>query len=371
MWYTITPLDVFLFRDAKPFSPGQRAWAQSLFPPTGHAIAGAIRSLLGKTVEIEKLTGVFLCYNNETLYFPKPLSHGHNIYLVPLSWQKNHYLSQHLITDQTSPYPLVRKQQILRETEPKTQSENSNNYLPFNLIKEYLNTSDIKTLDKANNFYQGEQPWGIETRPHNTIDPETGQVKLTDGYFVENVIRLQQNWNLAMELKLKNQEQIPNNTVIRLGGEGHHVIINQAHQLEQQWQELKYISDINQGKNQKSLAYLVTPGVFERRQKQEKNIPKCRAYPWEWTFAHVKENPGELVSFATGKPIIISYRYRHQDNFNLEQSLPAPQVYGATPGTVYYLNKPLSLFQETTDDEHIKKWWRLGYSEILWAKYVD
>lgn len=28
-WYTLTPLDVLLLRDAKPFTPGERAWAGS------------------------------------------------------------------------------------------------------------------------------------------------------------------------------------------------------------------------------------------------------------------------------------------------------------------------------------------------------
>jgi hypothetical protein len=28
-WYTLTPLDVILLRDAKPFTPGERAWAGS------------------------------------------------------------------------------------------------------------------------------------------------------------------------------------------------------------------------------------------------------------------------------------------------------------------------------------------------------
>jgi CRISPR/Cas system CMR-associated protein Cmr3 (group 5 of RAMP superfamily) len=48
-WYTLTPLDILLFRDAKPFTPGERAWAGSVFPPNGHAIAGAIRGVLGET----------------------------------------------------------------------------------------------------------------------------------------------------------------------------------------------------------------------------------------------------------------------------------------------------------------------------------
>lgn len=32
-WYVIEPLDILLFREAKPFSPGEGAWAKSIFPP--------------------------------------------------------------------------------------------------------------------------------------------------------------------------------------------------------------------------------------------------------------------------------------------------------------------------------------------------
>uniref|UniRef100_UPI0030846639 type III-B CRISPR module-associated Cmr3 family protein n=1 Tax=Petrachloros mirabilis TaxID=2918835 RepID=UPI0030846639 len=48
----MTPLDVLMFCDAKPFTPGKRAWAGSVFPPNDHAIAGAIRGLLEAKVEL-------------------------------------------------------------------------------------------------------------------------------------------------------------------------------------------------------------------------------------------------------------------------------------------------------------------------------
>lgn len=59
-WYTLTPLDILLFRDAKPFSPAERAWSESVFPPNGHAIAGALRGLVGSR-EHWQLIGPFLC----------------------------------------------------------------------------------------------------------------------------------------------------------------------------------------------------------------------------------------------------------------------------------------------------------------------
>jgi CRISPR-associated protein Cmr3 len=74
-WYTLTPLDILLFRDAKPFTPGERAWAGSVFPPNGHAIAGALSAFLnrGKKEKSIELKGPFFCYDYKTLYFPRPL----------------------------------------------------------------------------------------------------------------------------------------------------------------------------------------------------------------------------------------------------------------------------------------------------------
>jgi len=52
-WYKLTPLDILLLRDAKPFAPGERAWAGgNVFPPNGHAVAGAIRAALQEKCNI-------------------------------------------------------------------------------------------------------------------------------------------------------------------------------------------------------------------------------------------------------------------------------------------------------------------------------
>ena len=46
MWLNITPLDVTLFRDAKPFTAGEDTRAHSVFPPTPMPLAGAIKAKL-------------------------------------------------------------------------------------------------------------------------------------------------------------------------------------------------------------------------------------------------------------------------------------------------------------------------------------
>jgi len=71
-WYTLTPLDILLFRDAEVFTPGERAWSQSVFPPNGSVITITVACGLG-SAELQ-LIGPFITAT-ETLYFPRPLGY--------------------------------------------------------------------------------------------------------------------------------------------------------------------------------------------------------------------------------------------------------------------------------------------------------
>ncbi len=369
-WYTITPLDVLLFRDAKPFSPGERAWAGSVFPPNGHAIAGALQAWLQQTVEL-KLIGPFLCHQQQTLYFPTPLAYDKTTPLVPLVWDTKHHLHHLLRSDLGRPQPLVRASGTRDEDGGK--ETNYYQYLPYEVILDYLDTGKIspeklKKREEAEKAQGVTCPWTIETRPHNTIELGTRSVQDDDGYFVENAIRLQEGWSLAIAIETPDSLELPNRSILRLGGEGHRVILEACPGLANQWHNLKHLSEANFAKDQKSLAYLVTPGVFERR---EDGIPTCQAWPWEWHLAHWVKNKGPLVSVATDKPVLISCRRRYDD-----QSIPASQVYAAPAGSVYYLNSPPRLFEGKPlfqDSPHqskqVHRWRQLGYSELLWIRF--
>ena len=73
------------------------------------------------------------------------------------------------------------------------------------------------------------------------------------------------------------------------------------------------------------------------------------------------------MSMSTDKPVPISCRIRVKED---KTSIPAPQVFAAPPGSLYYLNKPQGLFQDHTDSR-INNWRQLGYSEMLWIKYQE
>ncbi|MEQ8999663.1 MAG: type III-B CRISPR module-associated Cmr3 family protein [Coleofasciculus sp. B1-GNL1-01] len=359
-WYTITPLDVLLFRDAKPFSPGERAWASSLFPPNGHAIAGAIQGLLQREQDFH-LIGPFLCYQ-ETLYFPIPLAYSQTVPLVPLAWDHTHPLYGVLQTNPEQCQPLVRASWA--SPPGRGRKQDYFQYLPFPVIWEYLKTGQIPPRQWQGVEAGQTQPWQGETRSHNTIDRGGRSVLDADGYFVENAIRLNPGWSLA--IALEGQFNLPQGSILRLGGEGHRAILAPCPPLGDQWNGLQQVSVGNQGRSQKSLAYLVTPGVFERRHH---GTALCQAYPWEWYFAYpakANQKVGPLVSFATDKPLAISCRMRYGDN----QSIPAPQVFAAPPGTVYYLEHPAPLFQERLDaPNHVRRWRKLGYSQLFWLPF--
>jgi CRISPR-associated protein Cmr3 len=368
-WYTLTPLDVLLFPDAKPFTPGERAWAGSVFPPTGHAIAGALRGLLGSPSQFQ-LIGPFLCRTSETLYFPRPLGFVQKTPLVPLAWTPESHLYQALMSDPCQPQPLVKTPAMFADDEdeddvvipyPDSEEKKYRQYLPYDVVREYLETGQIDPQEWLVHFPHEDKPWTVETRSHNALEVGTRQVKATDGYFVENAVRLQAGWSLAIALSL----EIPTPATLRLGGEGHRAILQRCDQLGEQWKKLQDLSKENFDKKERSLAYLVTPGVFERKHDQGKTM--CQAWPWEWKLAYTanaNQTQGSLISVATDRAVPISCRFRDDQ----DQSIPAPQVFAAPPGSLYYLNEPERLFQDDpTKKVHI--WRQLGYSELLWVSF--
>jgi len=368
-WYTLSPLDVWLFRDAKPFTPGERAWAGSVFPPSGHAITGALRGLAGEAAHFN-LRGPFLCFNEE-LYLPRPLNYVGIHKLTPVPWLKEDHPCHQIHWDQARPAPLVRDELPNRSEDEQQDSPEQayRQYLPQSLVLKLLKNEKLSEADLQCRQGEHPHPWTVETRPHNALQPGTRQVKDADGYFVENAIRLHPGWSLAIGV----DQEFETPATLRLGGEGHRAVLQRCdglrptggHRLSSQWEELQQLSAANFAKPERSWAYLITPGVFERNSNGQ---ALCQAWPWEWKFAHLanpNRSQGPLVSVATAQHIPISSRFRDG-----QQSIPAPQVFAAPPGSVYYLEQPVPLFQDQSEaPDCLKRWRQRGYSELLWISY--
>ncbi len=190
-WYSMMPLDVLLFRDAKPFSPGDRAWASSVFPPNGHSIAGALNALT-KCDRKFKIVGPFFCRNSDTLYFSRPLGFVGSTPLIPVDWDEQSPL-HHIKTNPLQPRPLVRPSWLKSDDDKEDVSKVAvkyRQYLPLEIVAKYLENGKIDPADWQVQYPGEDQPWVIETRPHNQMQENCRQVKDADGYFVENAIRM-------------------------------------------------------------------------------------------------------------------------------------------------------------------------------------
>lgn len=358
-WYTLTPLDVLLFRDAKPFTPGERAWAGGSFPPTGHAISGALRSILGE--RLPKLVGPFFCHEQSTLYFPRPLGFAGKAPLFPLEWVENHPLRSGLLWDKFRPMPLVKSVAAMSAAPDPAENERKyRQYLPSLTIENYLQNGTISDADWLVTNEGEDKPWTVEVRSHNALEIGTRQVKPTESYFTEAAIRLLDGWSIAIGLDVA----INSPQVLRLGGEGHRAILERC-DLDKQWQEIQTVSQDNFKQKQKAIAYLVTPGIFEMPRNGRS---MCQAWPWEWKLAHAPKSPNQsdeqecnLVGVATEKPVLINGRLQSKAG----KSIPSPQMFAAPPGSMYYLNKPQALYTPKSASHDFR---RLGYSELLWIK---
>lgn len=386
-WYKLTPLDVLMFRDAKPFSPQERAWAGSVFPPNSHVIAGALRSSFSINDHIQ-MKGVFLCCA-ERLYFPRPLNYVDQKRLIPITWISDQtHPSTQMIWDRTKPVPLVYEPQETEQTKGKRRQ-----FLPYDVVLKLLENKPLSDSDWLvdQNIEKTDKPWIVEMRSHNTLQNGTRQVKESDGYFVENAVRLIEGWGLAIavdELTHKKLYQQREPLVMRLGGEGHRVLLERCTSFDEQWNTLVAKSQQNyqeqDAKNGRILAYMVTNGVFEKQTDRGSTFGKrslCRAFPWEWKL--FQNGDGVLVSVATEKPIPISCRFRQKpkaDEGNTphtsRKSVPAPQVFAAPAGSVYYLERPALLWQSLPEHPKYRSktnpyrvWHDLGYAEILWIRY--
>ena len=381
-WYKLTPLDVLMFRDAKPFSPQERAWAGSVFPPNNHAIAGALRSSFDINGNIQIKGTLLSC--DEKLYFPRPFNYVSQNRLTPIAWLEPNHPSKQMLWDKSKPVPLVIGDRGNHDSdEDKHKKGDYRLFLPSDVVLRLLKNEALTEKDWLVNQdrEKKDKPWIVETRSHNTLQDGTRQVKESDGYFVENAVRLVEGWGLAIAVDKTTDAKLNSKAkplVMRLGGEGHRVLLERCDAFDKQWNDLQEVSKTNFEKGDRSLAYMVTNGVFERvtdrgtpkKARYERSV--CRPYPWEWDLADVDNGSSDrqvLVSVATDKPVPISCRFRDKET---KESVPAPQVFAAPAGSVYYLERPAELWQnlpEYMQKKSLKVWHDLGYAEMFWINY--
>ena len=391
-WYAIAPLDVLLFREAKPFSPGEGAWAKGIFPPLPTVVFQALRSALPTYSQKHrdlKFMGPFLLDQEQTLWLPTPK----DLLCVKTSTQSedNEEDYEEIVEDWDK---LTRLQPLTENNEAWQQWQHLDNsqQLPIMITPELKKGEFIcgrpQPWIKAEalaKYLQGENkqgdnqlclsdfhddPWDVQILPHIHIEPGTRQVKSEGGYFTEVAVRLKSGWQFAAQLKL-SQDLEPKDskpkdlkpTVVRLGGEGHRALVSPITEPTG-WSNLQ---QMQQPMDSHSYAYLLTPGLAE----MEPGEPVYGVYPGAWQeqlAGCVSDRALLWGGVSTIQRVSTSETDPNRSNSRKEFAL-LPQRAFVPPGTIYQ-------FKTVPDETHLLpsgegNWLAtfksLNYGKLLWG----
>lgn len=367
-WYTITPIDVLLFREAKPFSPTEGAWAKGMFPPMPITLFQAIRSTIhydSRQRDLEFL-GTFLLDSNNTLWLPTPkdliaIREGSdqqsNLYSkkAATDWDRLERLQPHnpawqwVCFDPEQPLPMVvpelkKNDRVLGKPSPWIKAE---------ALLRYLNG---ETNFKQDEFH--DDPWGTQILPHIQMSDQTRQVRDEDGYFTEVAIRLESGWRFVAALSAEN---IPEQ-VVRLGGEGHRAIVAPLEANSSLSERLNLLLK-QKPSGDETTAYLLTPGLAQA----EADKPLYGTLPYDWK-PHLRGCISDRALFWGG----ISKIQRHKSgklDENWEFAL-LPQRAFVPPGSVYAFKTALpdSVLLPAGEKPWLKTFQQLNYGKLLWGK---
>ncbi|MEB3146531.1 MAG: type III-B CRISPR module-associated Cmr3 family protein [Cylindrospermopsis raciborskii 1523720] len=387
-WYKIEPLDVLLFREAKPFIPGESAWAKGLFPPFPGTVFQSLRSALDKDTKDLDFLGPFLLDPQDRLCFPTPkdllavswssdstdeeTTEEDNLQKQSAKWHRTLRLEpvdltdeawKHLVFDEVerlapmvAPFKKLKQGEFFCRPHP---------WITAQALSEYLQG---KELTEPTHFQ--ETPWDVQIMPHIQVQANKRQVKDEDGYFTEVAIRLEPGWRLVAGISVELAE-----TVIRLGGEGHRALVIPFQVPDTE------IRMFNSNPPEKgNFAYLLTPGLGVKEEAV------YGVYPSRWQSI--------LAGCASDRPLlwggvsqirrkIGSYENKDEqikqsstngDQGDKEFAL-LPQRAFVPSGTVYRFKKlPSKLTHPThllpkndSKQQWLKSFYTLNYGKLLWG----
>jgi len=266
----LRPLDVWLFRDGRPFDAGSIHRAESMFPPYPSVIQGALRThqLNIKNVDVNdkaavkaavgdandlnglKVRGPFVAKmekGKSSIYLPQPADAivvtNHNtetqqeeVCLKPASRNEQ---PKTLKTNQS-----LSLLGLGEESKKQTESY----WLTFDALQKYLQGEAVR-VTKANELFHREPRTGIGMKEERVVQ---------DGMLYETeFIRPVENVGLVIEMNYKDKEwQEPG--ILHLGGERRMAQFEQAEQFTLPAAK----PDIKPGKG--FTVYFATPAFFEK-----------------------------------------------------------------------------------------------------------
>jgi len=238
--FEIEPYDVLLFRDGRPFNPGD--WAYSIFPPLPSTFQGAIRAKiwmkqdnLRKNLSNPNVIDGWLSpdENKMTLKFYGPfIKKGEEIYFpLPLnllfSEDGEIYFAEPQDTGRLVKIQNTNIQNIQKITWVKTEKKvevKTINFISLEGLIRYLN--GYKGKDLIENFLSWNEIYINDGRLCININPSSNTVKEEDGVYRVGYVQLLENIKFVMWMEAEREEEKlfelfdkDNLKVLQLGGE--------------------------------------------------------------------------------------------------------------------------------------------------------
>ena len=410
-WFRITPLDILLFREAKPFSPGEGSWAKGLFPPMPITVFQAMRSLLAPRASAHPLTaderkqyrnldfiGPFLQDPDESLWFatPKDLigirqrqdGDDESSYIpkdASENWDRLVRLQPHSENNPAWKHITFSPNTLSPMVSPSLDQWGEKNrfcglpssWIRGDWLKNYLAGNVDLVRDPSDQWICGD-PWDLQILPHIHMQNDIRQVRDSKGYFTEVAVRLKKGWGFVVGIgaSAKEDQEVLEKiktVAIRLGGESHHAIVSAlGDRPPEQWSELLDLGTSNsesdsttEGNNSPPIerrAYVVTPGLAQ----SDPNHLNYGVCPYDWR--------GRVQGCASGKQVMwggVSHVKRKQDiKANPSTFALLPQRAFVAPGTVYVFKDkvPSESNLLPQQSQQLDTFQKLNYGKLLWSK---
>lgn len=345
MWYRLDPLDVLLFREAKPFSAGENFRAAGSFPPTPLPLVGALRNCI---FEHLRESGLSTQQIFEKMGGPDDLG--------PLKMQGPFLASKDNILCLPVPKDLLRKErgnekagmEFLLIKKPDWDLQTSLPKLRYTLESPLIETRfELKTLEKGFlkgdclidyllentpqiSFYENKL---VEDEPHLGIQLSPSRTSITGKIYTVVFNRLEDQAGILVKLESENNDLdtlMPNNGFLNLGGESraaHFQRIVSEEKLPEPLspgllnsQKEDLISRITEQKSFKLL--LLTPAICERGWLPD-GIDENN---FNWTIKGITLT---LVAAVVDKPQPVS-------GWDLVENAPRTLFRAVPAGSVYY-----------------------------------
>lgn len=331
-WYRLDPLDVLLFRDSRPFQPGEGSWAKSLFPPLPITVFQALRSLCDPYTErcqnLEFL-GPLLIDGKNQVWVDTPKD------LVCIGTEGNQKADMNDRADLSKVKGFARTQPVEDPAWKHICHPLAGNLRP--IVEPVLKKDEqlqgrpapLMRLDALVLYLQGKLdqlkpkehfhdfPWSTQVLPHIKMQTQSRNVEDEAGYFTEVANRMHSGWGLVAGMSVPNLKG-----VVRLGGEGHHAQV-------QSLQDDPFAAlTAFEGTGQETLAYVLTPGLAQAVE----GMPLYGLYPYDWQ--------DRLIGVVGDRPLLaggLSTVTRRSGQERLGYSAQRAYV---RPGTLYYFAAP-------------------------------